>query len=217
MTGEIDHMLHRLLGQQQLLLGQRAGDDRQRHGVVGRPDRIGHPGDHVIKGGGAVGGDIAHQGDDLVLRAIHGRQLVGGGAQRPPRAQGDDDGMLGFQPALQFGGRRLRHAQDRRLRGRIGRDDLAKLEAVFVLEPLGELEAMGDGMIEANLDQPAAHRQRYQPLGRLAGDAQLAGDLILGIAGDVIEPAGPGCVVEPVRFQLRCFRHVSPSSLRRRR
>src|SRR6516225_2004249 len=70
---------------------------------------------------------------------------------------------------------------------------------------------MGDGVVETHLDQPPAHRQRDQALGRLAGDAELGCDLVLGIAGDVIEPTGPGRLVEPVRFRLRCLRHRLPS------
>ena len=81
----------------------------------------------------------------------------------------------------------------------------------MLLQPLREFEAMADRMIEPDLDQLVADRQRDQPLGRLARHAELAGDLILGVAGDVIEPAGAGGVVEPVGFQLRCFRHDSPS------
>jgi hypothetical protein len=59
---------------------------------------------------------------------------------------------------------------------------------------------MGDGVIEAHLDQPFANGERYQALRRLARDAELAGDLVLGVAGDVIEPAGAGRVVQTAAF-----------------
>ena len=52
-------------------------------------------------------------------------------------------------------------------------------------------------MVEPHLDQPLRHRHGNEPLRRLPRDAELLGDLVLRVAGDVIEPAGARRVVEP--------------------
>ena len=55
-------------------------------------------------------------------------------------------------------------------------------------------------MIEPHLDQLLADRERDETLRRLARHAELARDLVLRVAGDVVEPAGARRVVEPVIF-----------------
>jgi hypothetical protein len=52
-------------------------------------------------------------------------------------------------------------------------------------------------MIEANLDQPLAHGKRHQPLSRLPRYAKLSRDFVLSVAGDIVEPARSGGVVQP--------------------
>src|SRR6478609_7142236 len=69
---------------------------------------------------------------------------------------------------------------------------------------------MGDRMIEPDLDQPFSHRERNKALGGLPGDAELVGDLVLRIAGDVIEPSGASGFVEPVYLHFRLSRHRPP-------
>src|SRR5271170_2285812 len=62
-------------------------------------------------------------------------------------------------------------------------------------------------MIEPDLDEPLADRQRNQALRRLARNAELARDLVLSVAGDVIEPSGAGGLVEPQSVMIRLARH----------
>jgi len=64
-------------------------------------------------------------------------------------------------------------------------------------------------VVDAHLDQVLAHRERDEPLGGLARDAELAGDLVLGVAGDVVEPGGTRGVVEPVFLASRAHRAAS--------
>jgi hypothetical protein len=52
-------------------------------------------------------------------------------------------------------------------------------------------------MIEPDFDQPLTDRQRNEALGGLARNAELAGDLVLRVASDVIEPTGARGLVEP--------------------
>src|SRR5262245_26891140 len=47
--GEFDHMFHRLLRRQKLLLVDAAGDHRKRQRIVGRPHGVGDPRDHIVK------------------------------------------------------------------------------------------------------------------------------------------------------------------------
>ena len=81
------------------------------------------------------------------------------------------------------------------------------LQVVTELERRGELHAARDRMIEPHLDEPLADRQRNQALRRLARDAELARDLVLGIAGDVIEPSGARGLVEPQTVVVGFARH----------
>ena len=63
------------------------------------------------------------------------------------------------------------------------------------LQPRRKLEAVGDRVVDADLDQPFRDGKRDQPLRALPRHAELGRDLVLGVAGDIIEPAGAGGVV----------------------
>ena len=76
-------------------------------------------------------------------------------------------------------------------------------EVVSLPQRRGEFHAARDRMVEPHLDQPFADRQRDEALRGLARNAELARDLVLGVAGDVIEPAGARGVVEPARLAFR--------------
>src|SRR5690606_41007899 len=69
-------------------------------------------------------------------------------------------------------------------------------------------------MVEADPDQPFRNRQRDQALCRLARDAKLGGDLVLRVAGDIVEPAGTGCVVKPAAaaFLSRTHAFIPPAT-----
>ena len=82
------------------------------------------------------------------------------------------------------------------------------VQVVALAQRRGEFHAARDRMIQADLDQPLAHRQRDQALRRLPGNAELAGDLVLGVARDVIEPARTGGVVEPRAFAFDISAHL---------
>ena len=205
--GEVKKALHRGEAGQELALLDRAGDDRQRHRIVRRAHAVGHANDDVVERSRTIGLGGADQRDQLVLRAFHRRQLVGDGAHRAAGADADDRGLRTAQPAFEFRRGDLGDAERRRCRGRIGRGDFAEPEVVTQLERRGELHAARDRMIEPDLDQPLADRQRNQALRRLARNAELARDLVLGVAGDVIEPSGAGGLVEPQTVMIRFARH----------
>ena len=162
-----------------------------------RPYRVGHPHHHVVERRRAVGGDVADQRDDLVLRAVHRGQLVDGRAHRPAGADRHDQRMRRLEPALELGGGGLRDPRRAGRRIGVAGHDLAAIEGIAVLEALRQVEAAGDRVIEADLDQLLADRERHQPLRRLPRHAELAGDFVLGVAGDVVKPTGPGCIVQP--------------------
>jgi hypothetical protein len=52
-------------------------------------------------------------------------------------------------------------------------------------------------MVDADLYEALRHRERHQPLRGLARYAELAGYLVLRVAGDIIKPAGARRLVEP--------------------
>src|SRR5690606_10952156 len=58
--------------------------------------------------------------------------------------------------------------------------------------------AMADRVVEPDLYQALADRERDEALRRLARNAHLGGDFLLGIAGHVIEPAGARGIVQAV-------------------
>ena len=93
---------------------------------------------------------------------------------------------------------------------RIGRRDVAEAQVVAELQRRGELHAARDRMIEPDLDQALADGERDEALRRLARDAELARDLVLRVAGDVIEPAGARRFVEPQTLLIRPARHQFP-------
>ncbi len=101
---------------------------------------------------------------------------------------------------------------------RVRRRDLAEAKVEAKLERGGKLHAAGDRMIEPHLDQALADGERHEALRRLARDAELAGDLVLGVAGDVIEPACARGLVEPQSVVIGFSRHsVSRAVPRARR
>ena len=59
-----------------------------------------------------------------------------------------------------------------------------------------EVEAAGDRVLEPDAHEALGDRERDQPLRRLARDPHGGGDLVLGLAGDVVEPSGPRRVVQ---------------------
>ncbi len=100
------------------------------------------------------------------------------------------------------------------MRGRIGRRNLAIVQIVALAQRRGELHAARDRMIEPDLDQPLAHRERNEALRGLARNAELARDLVLRVAGDVIEPAGARGVVEPRALAFSVPGHAGSVSTR---
>src|SRR5579883_3627145 len=123
-----------------------------------------------------------------MLRTLHARQLIGDRAHRAARADADDRRLVASQPALELRRRDLRDAERGRGGGGVRRRDFAETQVVPGLQRRGELHAARDRMVEPYLDETLADRQRHQTLRRLARDAELAGDLVLRVAGDVIEP-----------------------------
>ena len=115
-----------------------------------------------------------------------------------------------LQPALEFGRRRLGDAERRGGRVRIGRRDVAEAQVVADLQRGGELHAARDRMVEPDLDEALADGERDEALRRLARNAELAGDLVLRVAGDVIEPARARRLVEPQIVLIRLARHQPP-------
>jgi len=71
---------------------------------------------------------------------------------------------------------------------------MGKVEAL--LQPRGQFHAGGNGMFEPEGDETLGKAERDQPLRRGARDLEHLRDLVLGVAGDEIEPAGPRGVVE---------------------
>ena len=162
------------------------GDHRQRHRIMRRLHPVADAAHHIEKRSRAVGRDIADKRNDLVLRAIHRRQLLDHGAQHASCSHGDDDRMLRDEIALELGRRGLGNTKRRRGRFRVARHDFAEIDAVVSFQLFRKLEAMADRMIEPDFDQLLADRERDEPLRRLSGYAELAGDLVLGVAGDII-------------------------------
>ena len=159
--------------------------------------RVGHGEDDVVEGGRAVGRDVAGQRHHLVLRAFHRRQLLDRGLERPPRADRHDDRLDRAKPPLDLGGGRRGDPERRRGGVRIARHHLDQIEREPRSQAGAEVEAAGDRMVDPDLDEAFRNGKRHQPLRGLPGDAELAGDLILRVAGDVVEPAGAGRLVQP--------------------
>ena len=140
----------------------------------------------------------------LCCGQIDARHLLDRGAQRAAGAERDDEsarrrgasarGTTPRPPAM---------PSDELSGGGIGRHHLAIGQLEALGQPRRKLHAGGDRVIEAEGDQPLGERQRDQPLRGRARDVELAGDLVLGIAGDEIEPAGARRVVETRFFRIR--------------
>ena len=95
------------------------------------------------------------------------------------------------------------------------RHDLDQIEREAGLQLRRKLEAIGDRVVDADLDQPLRHGKRHQPLRRLPGDAELSGDLVLRVARDIIQPARARRVVEPrICCSCRMFIPFSPQPSR---
>ena len=62
-------------------------------------------------------------------------------------------------------------------------------------------------MIDTYPHEPLRHGERDQPLRRLTRNAKLGRDLILRVAGDIIEPAGAGRVVQSRIRDVLPWRH----------
>ena len=144
-----------------------------------------------------------------MLRAFERLQLLDRGAERASAADGDHDRVQRLQPLLHVGRARLGDAEAAGGGGRVARHDFAELQSELFGEPRREIHAMRDRMVEPDLDQPLRHGHRDQPLRGLARHAELLGDLVLGVAGDVIEPAGARRIVEPVAVRLDLERLVA--------
>ena len=83
--------------------------------------------------------------------------------------------------------------------GRVAVDghDFAHRETVAVAERLRERQAIGDAMIDAHADQVLFDGEGDESLRHRSRDLELFGDLVLGVAGDVIEPR---CARREVEF-----------------
>ena len=79
----------------------------------------------------------------------------------------------------------------------VARHDLAERQPEPFLQPRRELHAMRDRMVEAHLDELFRHGHGDEALRGLPRHAELLRDLVLRVAGDVIEPAGARRIVEP--------------------
>lgn len=131
-----------------------------------------------------------------MIGAIHRCYLLDGGAHHAAGADGDDGRFFGPQGLFEQGRRALREARHIAGHGGIGRHHVAIAQAEQIRQALGQFHACGNGMLETEGNQPLRQAERHHPLRRGARDAQLLGDFILRVAGDVIEPAGPRRVVE---------------------
>ena len=179
------------------LLGRR-GDDRQRHREAARLDRIGHREDDVVERRRPVGRDVAGQRHDLVLRALHRRKLLDRGLQRAAGADRQHDRLGRPQPPLDLGGgglgdadRRRRRCRDRSARPR--RRSSAKRERRRSASSM----QLAIGWSSRTLISPSETASDTSRCAALPGNAELGGDLVLRVAGDVIEPAGARRIVVP--------------------
>ncbi len=168
--------------------------------------RIGHREDDVVIGGRTIKADISGQRDDTVLRTFHRRKLVDRRFQGAPRADCKDDRIGGFQPAFDFRRTGLGNTCSRGQRAGIAWHDVHLLQTVSFLETQPQFQAGRNRMVETNLDQAFGHGEGNKPLRRLPRYAHGAGDLVLGAAGHIIEPACPRGIVEPV-IAFRSARH----------
>ena len=100
------------------------------------------------------------------------------------------------EPARDLGGAGLAEPGGAAVAVGVGRHHLGAHEPVALGQRRGEIEAAGDRVLHPHPHQPLRHGERDEPLGDLARDAHRRGDLVLGLAGDVVEPAGPGGIVE---------------------
>ena len=123
-----------------------------------------------------------------MLRAAHGRQLGRHGAQRAAGREGEDQRLAAGEVGGEKVGGADRDARGRGLRRGIGRLDGAVGEPEALPQRLAERHRLGQRVVEPELDQLLADGERHQPLRRLARQAELLRDLVLRVAGDVVEP-----------------------------
>lgn len=189
--------------------GRRRGDRRQRHRERACLDAVRHREDDVVEGGRTVRRDVAGQRNDLVLRAVHRRKLLDRRLQRAPRADRHHQRFRRVQPPFDLGGlwpRRRPAVVDDEF-GSLGTTSTrssAKRARSFAAS--SRQLAMG---WSSDADEAFRHRQRHQALRRLARNAELGGDLVLRVAGDIIQPPGARRVVQP------CVAAVLPDTHRR--
>ena len=193
---------------EKLALFGRSRNDGQRHGETARLHCVRHGEDDVVESRRAIRRDIAGQRDDLVLGAFHRRNLLNGGLQRPTCADGHDDRFGRSQEALDLRGRGLGDTDRGGCGSRVARNHLHQIEGKTRAQALRQIEAACDRMVDADLHEPFGNGKRHQPLGRLARHAELGRDLVLGVAGDIVEPPRPRRVVEPAAALLLLQDHL---------
>ncbi len=146
---------------------------------------------------------MADEGNETVLVANHARHTLDRGAERSSGTDGDDHRNGRPQFLLKKGRGTFGDAEYQAVRAWIGRRDLAEAEIEPIRELRGKLHAGGDGMVQTEGNQPFREGQRYQPLGGRPRYVQLPRDLVLGVSGDEIEPAGTGSVFEARLLKFR--------------
>ena len=157
---------------------------------------VGGAADRVEQRSRAIGRDVADERYEFVLRAIHRPQLVRGRAQFLAGAKRDHGRFQPREVAFEFGGGGIGDAKRRRVAVGVAWHHLAIAKVVAIFQPVGEIHAKRDWVIEPDFHQPLADRERDQPLRRLPRNRQFPGDLVLGVAGNIIKPAGARRVVE---------------------
>ncbi|CAM2152108.1 hypothetical protein PT2222_270118 [Paraburkholderia tropica] len=178
-------------------LGLVVGDQRRGQQEVLAAGLLGDVQRHVVAVRRAVLRDRADHRNEPVLRTVELRDLIDGGLERAPAAHGHDHRPLLGEIALHH--LRACHGElavDRVLGVAVDGHDFAHREAVALREPVGEREAVGQPMIDAHADQVLLDRIGDEPLRDRARDLELFGDLVLGVAGHVVEPRGAGGEIE---------------------
>ena len=177
-----------------LALEQRAlldgiGHDAGRHRVAGGADPLGEPHHDLERGRAAIARGRADQGHDLVLRPLDRLDLTDRAAERAAGAEREHGRLPRREMRFELPGGGGAEAEHAVLVGIAGHD-LGVVELEAGPERLLELGAGAQRVIDPERDQALGDRGRDQPLRGLARDVELARELVLGVAGDVVEP---GC------------------------